>query len=105
MILRNDGTFVLSFIEALGENNRWFKVGGEEFFAKAKDDSRYGEIYMEFSSSGECWQQTGIHATFKRSVGVLALDILSHVSEQKLRLVETTIAQTSKEIMEAEPCL
>ena len=90
-MLRNDGKYEIFVIEAKSKEGDWFKYN-MDFCAYPE-----GQPYNDFSSSGQCWQETGVHGTYDVEIALKMFLLLQKIKpEYRFRINKYTIQQESE---------
>lgn len=97
-MLRTDGKFEIYVLEFRSKKERevWHSISFDvawvpsEFYKK--------EVWDEFSASGKCWQETGVHGTYDVEVAIkLYVTLIQHsIKDYIFRVVKKTIRQESE---------
>ena len=107
-MLRTDGKFEIYTLEfALKKprpdssyDNNWHLISFDAAWVPPELYKSKQEVWEEFSASGKCWQETGVHGTYDVETAIKLYCILNqHALEKekyKFRVVKTTIWQDSE---------
>lgn len=105
-MLRNDGKFEIYVLEFRAKkpdpdssySNEWHRISFD--VAWVPNECYKKEVWNEFSASGKCWQETGVHGTFDVETAIkLYVALKQHAfkkDEYIFRVVKKTIWQDSE---------
>lgn len=98
-MIRSDGRFTIFIIEFEYTNKtQWAQISFDVSWVAPDLYAKHENIWNDFSSSGDCWQQTGVHGTFDVEKAIkLYLLLKDHsIEKYKFRVKKVTIWQESE---------
>lgn len=104
-MLCNDGKYEIYIIEFRvkkpdSDSNSWHEINFDSTWVSQELYAAKKEVWHEFSASGKCWQETGVHGTYDVEVAIKLHALLKQHSIQKdkylFRVNKKTIWQESK---------
>lgn len=63
-MLRNDGKYEIYIIEFKAMGERWGQLNFDSVWFPPEIYESKRDLINEFSSSGKCWQETGVNGTY-----------------------------------------
>ena len=92
-MIRNDGEYQIYMIKHLS-GEKWVTSNLDVFFVK-NEDGKLTKENKEYSASGICWQETGIHGTYDKNIALSFKDQLQEKYPDKVfGVFELNIAQS-----------
>ena len=64
-MLSNDGKYTIYIIEFKGTGEKWCKLSFDAAWFTPEIYESKRELFNQFSASGKCWQETGVHGTYE----------------------------------------
>jgi len=100
-MLRKDGKFEIYIIEFRNRNSSdWHTLSFDAAWVSAELYKSKEAIWHEFSASGQCWQETGVHGTYDVEMAIKLYVLLKQHSTKKdeylFRVNKKTIWQESE---------
>lgn len=107
-MLRNDGKYEIYIIEFRVKkpdsdstySNSWHEINFDSTWVSQELYAAKKEVWHEFSASGKCWQETGVHGTYDVEVAIKLYVLLKQHSIQKdkclFRVNKKTVWQESE---------
>lgn len=100
-MLRNDGKYEIFVIEFRSTGTcSWHRISFDVAWVPAEQYQVKKDIWHEFSASGKCWQETGVHGTYDAETALVLFNMLKQHSIKKdkysFRVAKITIQQDSE---------
>ena len=106
-MLRTDGKYKIYIImHKYKDEGEWSRSGEctqwiPKKVVRGKNYDKVKEVFAPFSASGECWQWTGVHGSYKKRDAVKIMDLISEWTPgHRFRVCEVTIDQKTTTIAE-----
>lgn len=98
-MLRNDGRYVFYILEFKTSDGVWRQLSFDAswFDLSVMRDPKNKAMWDDFSSSGQCWQDTGVHGTYELEFAIKLYCLLRENKQNyyTFRVNKKTIDQAS----------
>jgi len=106
-MLRTDGKYKIYIIKhRYNDSGEWARSGDctqwiPRKVVNGKNFKKVQQIFNPFKAGGECWQQTGVHGSYKKRDAVKIMDLISEWKPgHRFRVCEVEIDQKTTTIAE-----